>query len=882
MPPVVGVPVGDVNRMGCDMGSRRAKTWMSAVAVAALTVSIGVIGQVAVEAAPGDDAFDVPGLVALNTNGDAVVDHVSCPSTGNCSAAGYFEDVDDGYGSYVVSQVDGVWGDALPIPGLAALNVEGNTEVAGLSCTSAGNCSAGGYYEDASFANQGFVVSQVDGVWGTAIPVPGLEALNTDGDAEVMALSCSAPGECVAVGDFDDLVAGDQAFVATQVEGVWGMATTVLGLSALNVGESAALDVVACASGGNCSAAGAYEDATFDSHGFVVSMVDGVWGTAAQIPGLSALDTEGQATVSSISCSAAGDCSIGGYYADIDGSQGFVASQVDDVWGTAVAVPGLKSLNVDGSAGVESVSCSSPGYCSAGGYYADAAGDQGFVVSQVDGVWGAAAVVPGLEALNTDGDAEVETVECISPGNCVAGGYYDVVDVGWFTFSSVQTEGTWGDAMRIPGTATLAGDENDAELHSISCTSDGTCVGGGYYTSAFDPDSLDQAYLFEFPIVPGGSLQPVLPARLVESRLGEKTVDGESEGFGQVDAESITRFVVAGRGGVPEGADAAMLNVTAVFPESAGFLTVWSCDGDVPVASSVNYAAGVVAPNAVLTALNDDGEACVYSLSATDLIVDVNGYVPIGGSPAAVLPARLVESRLGEETDDGESEGFGQVDAESITRFVVAGRGGVPEGADAAMLNVTAVFPESAGFLTVWSCDGDVPVASSVNYAAGVVAPNAVLTALNDDGEACVYSLSATDLIVDVNAAVDAGDLPVPVLPARLVESRPGEETVDGESEGFGQVDAESITRFVVAGRGGVPEGADAAMLNVTAVFPDAPGFLTVWSCDGDVPVASSVNYAAGDVAPNAVFTALNDDGEACVYSLSATDLIVDVNAYTD
>lgn len=121
-----------------------------------------------------------------------------------------------------------------------------------------------------------------------------------------------------------------------------------------------------------------------------------------------------------------------------------------------------------------------------------------------------------------------------------------------------------------------------------------------------------------------------------------------------------------------------------------------------------------------------------------------------------------------------------------------------------------------------------------------------------------------------------------PVLPARLVESRPGEETIDGEFEGFGQVAAGSVTRFDVAGRGGVPDGAEAVMLNVTAVFPDAPGFLTVWSCDGDVPVASSVNYAAGDVAPNAVSTALNDDGEACIYSLSATDLIVDVNASTD
>ncbi|MDW3213468.1 MAG: hypothetical protein R8G01_05690 [Ilumatobacteraceae bacterium] len=864
------------------MGGRRAKSWISVAAATALVGTLALTGRAGVEAAPGDDAFPVPGVVALNTAGSASVDAVSCSSPGNCSAVGYYED-DDGYGSFVVSQVDGVWGTAIPVPGLATLNVGRDTEVRAISCTSDGNCSAGGYYTDAGDVNQAFVVSQVDGVWGDAMPVPGLAALNTGDDAEVNVLSCGAPGDCLAGGEYSSDL-GNHAFVVSQVDGVWGTATGVPGLAALDVGVDSELDAGSCASAGNCTVAGYYQDADDDYEVFVASMVDGDWGSATQIPGLGALNVGGDGDVYALSCASPGNCSTGGYYTDASADdQAFVASQVDGAWGTAIPMPGLAALNVGGDADVLSISCTAPGYCSAGGVYEDVFNeDQGFVVTQTAGVWGDAIAAPGLVALNTGLDAEVESVACVSPGNCVAGGYYDDDELGWFGYYLVQTDGVWGDTIRIPGLPTLPGDENDAEVHAISCTSDGTCVGGGYYTAEFDPDDVDQAFLFEFPLIPGGTLQPLLPARLVESRPGEETVDGEFEGFGRVAAGSVTRFDVAGRGGVPDGADAAMLNVTAVFPDAAGFLTVWSCDGDVPVASSVNYAAGDVMPNAVLTALNDDGEACVYSLSATDVIVDVNGYVPVGGSPAAVLPARLVESRPGEETIDGEFEGFDRVAAGSVTRFDVAGRGGVPDGAEAVMLNVTAVFPDAAGFLTVWSCDGDVPVASSANYAAGDVAPNAVLTALNDDGEACIYSLSATDLIVDVNAAVEAGDQPTPVLPARLVESRPGEETIDGEFEGFGQVAAGSVTRFDVAGRGGVPDGADAAMLNVTAVFPDAAGFLTVWSCDGDVPVASSVNYAAGDVAPNAVLTALNDDGEACIYSLSATDLIVDVNASTD
>ena len=47
-----------------------------------------------------------------------------------------------------------------------------------MSCASAGNCSAGGYYTDGAGHEQAFVVSEVNGTWGTAIEVPGTAALN--------------------------------------------------------------------------------------------------------------------------------------------------------------------------------------------------------------------------------------------------------------------------------------------------------------------------------------------------------------------------------------------------------------------------------------------------------------------------------------------------------------------------------------------------------------------------------------------------------------------------------------------------------------------------------------------------------------------------------
>ena len=88
-------------------------------------------------------------------------------------------------------------------------------------------------------------------------------------------------------------------------------------------------------------------------------------------------------------------------------------------------MPGLAALNTGGDAGVDSVSCGSAGNCAAGGYYTDGAGsEQGFVASERNGVWGQAIEVPGLAALNTGEDAEVDSVSCASAGNCAAGGDY--------------------------------------------------------------------------------------------------------------------------------------------------------------------------------------------------------------------------------------------------------------------------------------------------------------------------------------------------------------------------------------------------------------------------------------------------------------------------
>ena len=381
-----------------------------------------------------------------------------------------------------------------------------------------------------------------------------------------------------------------------------------------------------------------------------------------------------------------------------------------------------------------------------------------------------------------------------------------------------------------------------------------------------------------------GDVVPVVPARLLDTRPGNPTVDQQHQGAGPLAAGGVYQLPVNDRGGVPAGADAVLLNVTAVGAAAAGHLTVWPCGEPRPdPASNVNYTPGGAFPNAVLSKIGSGGRVCIWSLAATHLVVDVNGYVPGGGGLVPVVPARLAETRPGNPTDDGKFRGDGPIAAGGTYSFDVAGRGTVPNDAEAAWLNVTAVGAAAAGHLTVWPCGEPRPdPASNVNYTPGGAFPNAVLSKIGDNGRICVYSLAATHLVVDVNGYVAPGADLTTSAPVRMLETRPGNVTFDGASQGAGLLGAGKVIQVPVAGRGAVPPGATAVFMNLTAVRPEAAGHLTVYPCDEPRPdPASNVNYTAGGVFPNAVLAKLSATGTVCIYTLAATHLIADVVAST-
>ena len=114
------------------------------------------------------------------------------------------------------------------------------------------------------------------------------------------------------------------------------------------------------------------------------------------------------------------------------------------------------------------------------------------------------------------------------------------------------------------------------------------------------------------------------PCRLLDTRGPVGPYGGPS-----LPAGSDRTFVLGGHCGIPTGALAVALNVTAVLPSASGFLTVWPGGTPRPATSTINYDQGRSRANNAVIPLGSSSDLAVHSGQGTgnvDMIIDVMGY----------------------------------------------------------------------------------------------------------------------------------------------------------------------------------------------------------------------------------------------------------------
>ena len=244
-----------------------------------------------------------PAVIDYPSSGTpARLTNVSCPSVGNCTAVGSFQDGFNTY-TFALSERNGQWGTGEQLassdfvapnalscwaPGYCTLIVEdvtqgsipavmnqtnyvwdasptplsfptypSNNYLQSISCPSAGNCTAIG----TNNVNFGIAIEERNGSWqeGTNLANPPGYAT-----AQLTSVSCSSPGNCTAVGSVSDHAPDgapvhgvpiilEQGAGITESNGVWGAYSIIPNPTGETV---SVLNGVSCTSPGNCTAVG--------------------------------------------------------------------------------------------------------------------------------------------------------------------------------------------------------------------------------------------------------------------------------------------------------------------------------------------------------------------------------------------------------------------------------------------------------------------------------------------------------------------------------------------------------------------------------------------------------------------------------------------------
>ena len=327
------------------------------------------------------------------------------------------------------------------------------------------------------------------------------------------------------------------------------------------------------------------------------------------------------------------------------------------------------------------------------------------------------------------------------------------------------------------------------------------------------------------------------------------------------------------------------------------------------VAASTVLPAGLLAGVAVSTVTSSPSGA-----SVTEQVNSHHGSVFI-----PIQPCRLLDTVPGSGfTDNGQTLVPGDETITSPDLHHACGDQ-VPDTTDidAIVINLTAVNPSSAGFITAYGAGQTMPGTSTVNFIAGQTISNQATIATTEEnpgsgsseglgGEISVTNYQGSvDVIVDVQGYYtsdwnhtdgvhcnNTSNLPptlghgcgfyYPLTPGRIVDTRNGSgaqlanETLGPDS----QVNFLAGDEPFISG-GALPTDATAVVLNVTVVNPSAPSFLTVWGTGTTQPATSNLNYPAGVTLANRVIVPLGNGGEVSILNWAgSTNVVVDLDGY--
>jgi hypothetical protein len=322
-----------------------------------------------------------------------ILDFVSCPSVGNCTAAG----------TYLLDESNGKWtASTAGLPPNGSATSGGQTPmIQALSCWAAGNCAAVGVYGDTHGSPQGWLLTETHGVWaqGVEAKLPA-NASTREGSylspvIDVGSISCAPSGDCTAAGGYVGRRSRQFGMILSEHAGHWGSArqTALPRNAGPNPQKSNAprspMGSIACPSAGHCRAVGWYLDKHGNYHGLLLDERKGTWSPSELVfpSGVQAIRGVSQPGISldSLACRSAGNClAVGLYNPSPSSNRPLLVAERNGRWIKSAGAPPPKGVGKNHDGILSSVSCPSVRTCVAVGGYSKNAGplsERGLIVT---------------------------------------------------------------------------------------------------------------------------------------------------------------------------------------------------------------------------------------------------------------------------------------------------------------------------------------------------------------------------------------------------------------------------------------------------------------------------------------------------------------------
>ncbi len=383
---------------------------------------------------------------------------------------------------------------------------------------------------------------------------------------------------------------------------------------------------------------------------------------------------------------------------------------------------------------------------------------------------------------------------------------------------------------------------------------------------------------------PAGRFFAIAPCRQYDSRsLG-----------GPLEKGTVVSLALSGCG-IPATATAAVLTAAIISPAGMGNLVAYPTGSPVPVASFLNYSVDHRATQATVRAAS--GSVSIrLSTSGGHLTVDLYGYYsadtagPAGASGpygfAVVPPCRIFNSYTANTTLATGDVKYLKFRGAPVDPAVQTRDCGISPDARAAAFAISSVMAGANGKLTLYPSDTPDTGISNLRTPGLRNIENGVTLRLAGgakDDIALHYALhdpagppASTNYLVDVYGYYSK-EAPLrfrALMPCRILDTR-------NALSGYSRFTGGQTTNVQVQGNCGVPRGAVAAALTVTAVTTPAAGHITAWAAGTAMPEAAVLSYSANDTIANGLVLPLGfGQYDLSLWSMQSTEIVVDVYGY--